>query len=536
MSIVTELEEQLRWRNRSISLMREIDNLRDRHADEHELTSAIMGRLTEEAESDLGLLFLRDDETRELQLRTVLDKAKIFDAAMAQAARDLATKAAALPSARSINSEVPVQGSPGSSCVATSLRVGKESFGSLLLIKRGRTFHPIELGLINDAISQIDTALQHLSTIRELKREKRELETIYRIDHIRDSHEEDLQAMLDEVLPTICNSIEAQTGYIMLFDSSGRELELRAATHQDLLELENPDSTIHTVTKEAITHGRLINRTYATGVIRSILAQPLMLRDKLIGVLGVINRKNRPSFTRTDLEMLNAIGSQIDSAIFEGLESQRLRGAFGKCVGPQVMKRLLAAGDFDLLTGDRIPITALFSDIRGFTGMAERLEPELLQVVLNDHLSALTELVLSHEGTLDKYIGDSIMCFFNAPERQSDHALRAVRLALQMQQVHRQVIERWKGKLDLPPIGIGISTGDTMVGNFGSVKRLEYTVIGHDVNLAARLCSVAPADQIFISEATYRQVADRVIALELPPAHLKGIESNVRSWSVQGLR
>jgi adenylate cyclase len=159
--------------------------------------------------------------------------------------------------------------------------------------------------------------------------------------------------------------------------------------------------------------------------------------------------------------------------------------AFGKCVGPQVMDRLLSIGDRDLLSGERIVVTTLFSDIRGFTNMSEKLDPELLQGVLNDHLSALTDLVLAYEGTLDKYIGDCVMAIFNAPERQPDHALRAVRLALDMHKAHHQVMARWRDRVPLPPIGIGLSTGDTMMGNFGSVRRLEYTAIGADVNLTA---------------------------------------------------
>jgi adenylate cyclase len=187
------------------------------------------------------------------------------------------------------------------------------------------------------------------------------------------------------------------------------------------------------------------------------------------------------------------------------------------------------------LAGDRIPITTLFSDIRGFTSMSERIEPEILQVILNDHLSALTEMVLSHEGTLDKYIGDSVMCFFNAPERQQDHALRAVRLALEMQKAHQEVIERWNGRLAVPPIGIGVSTGETIVGNFGSVKRLEYTVIGNDVNLAARLCGAAAGGEILISHGTYELVKDRVIVEDIPAKHLKGIEGDVPCWSLRAL-
>jgi adenylate cyclase len=234
--------------------------------------------------------------------------------------------------------------------------------------------------------------------------------------------------------------------------------------------------------------------------------------------------------------MLKAIASQMDTAIFESLETQKLRSAFGKSVGPQVMERLLSISDRDLLSSERVMVTTLFSDIRGFTNMSEKLEPEILQAVLNDHLSALTDLVLQHEGTLDKYIGDCVMCFFNAPERQTDHARRAVRLALDMQKAHRQVMARWQNKLPLPPIGIGISTGDTMMGNFGSLKRLEYTAIGADVNLAARLCGAAEADQTLISQSTYELVHDIVVADPMPRMHLKGIEGDVQAWNLRGLK
>jgi adenylate cyclase len=267
-----------------------------------------------------------------------------------------------------------------------------------------------------------------------------------------------------------------------------------------------------------------------------MLGMPLILRDRLIGVLGVANPRERPAFTRGDFQMLHAIGSQMDTAIFESLQAQRLRSAFGLCVGPQVMERLLTISDRDLLSGERRVVTTLFSDIRGFTNMAEQIAPEELQAVLNEHLSALTELVLTHEGTLDKYIGDSVMCFFNAPENQPDHALRAVRLALDMQTAQRQLIARWLGRLPLPPIGIGLSTGETMMGNFGSHRRLEYTAIGRDVNLAARLCGAAEGAQVLISRATHALVEPFVIAHPLPPMRLKGIEGDVESWSVKALR
>jgi class 3 adenylate cyclase len=197
------------------------------------------------------------------------------------------------------------------------------------------------------------------------------------------------------------------------------------------------------------------------------------------------------------------------------------------------MDRLLSIADRDLLSGERRLVTTVFSDIRGFTDMSEQLAPEPLRAVLNDHLSTLTDLVLAYEGTLDKYIGDSIMCFFNAPEDQPDHAERAVRLALRLQQAHREVMARWTGDPPLPPIGIGVSTGEAMLGNFGSLRRLQYTAIGRDVNLAARLCAAAEGHQILLSESTYARVAHLVEAEELPALRLKGIEGEVKCWQVK---
>ncbi|MEP7358633.1 MAG: adenylate/guanylate cyclase domain-containing protein, partial [Anaerolineales bacterium] len=99
-----------------------------------------------------------------------------------------------------------------------------------------------------------------------------------------------------------------------------------------------------------------------------------------------------------------------------------------------------------------------------------------------------------------------------------------------------EVIERWSGRLPLPPIGVGISTGETMMGNFGSLRRLEYTAIGRDVNLAARLCGAVEPYQVIVSQATYDLVAAHVTADPLPPMHLKGIEGNVGGWAVRDLR
>ena len=532
---MTTVEEKLKWKTRAVDVMRAIDRIRDNTADERQMASAIVTTLADAVEAELCLLCLRDDDSGELQLRSVLDRMAVYDASTENYFRDLAARAADLTGADFLQADLTLKNRRHTYCLAAPLRVSRESLGSILLLNADQPFDGGEQALVNDAISQIDSAMQHARTVRELRRRQLELETIYRIDHIRDEDLE-LQDMLDKVLAVVCHTIEAETGFLMLYDRGGNELELRATTDRNLFADDDAARLIRAVADDALQTADLVSRTPSGGAIRALVGVPLILEERLIGVLGVVNRKGRPAFTRSDLDMLRAIGSQMDTAIFESLQTQQLRNAFGQCVGPQVMERLLNIANRDLLSGERIVVTTLFSDIRGFTNMSERLEPEVLQAVINDHLSALTGLVLDNEGTLDKYIGDCVMCFFNAPERQPDHALRAVKLALEMHKAHHQVIARWQDRLALPPIGIGISTGETMMGNFGSERRLEYTAIGRDVNLAARLCGAAEGDQTLISHSTYELVKDSIAADELPGMHLKGIEGNVRSWNVRGLK
>lgn len=535
------LEEQLKWKTRAVDLILAVDRIRDTAKDEREMTSAIVAQVADAVEAELCLLCLRDDDAPEgaregeLQLRAVVDRAMVYDASTETYFYELAAKAANLAGADYLDADCRLKDRRLMFCLAAPLRAGTDSLGALLLLNADRPFNGGERELVTAAISQTDTAMQHVRTLHELHRRRKELETIYRIDRIRDRNLE-FQAMLNTILADVCQTIESETGFLMLYDKSGNELELRATTDQNLFASAEAANLIRAVSDEAVRVAHSISRCYQAGAIHSIIGVPLILRGKFIGVLGVVNRKGRPAFARSDLQLLHAIGSQMDTAIFESMQNLRLREAFGQCVGPQVMDRLLTISDRDLLSSEKLVVTTLFSDIRGFTHMSEKIESELLRGVLNDHLSAMTDLVLNYEGTLDKYIGDCVMCFFNAPERQPDHALRAVRLALDMQQAHGQVIENWRGRVPLPPIGIGLATGETILGNFGSMRRLEYTAIGPDVNLAARLCGAAEGNQILISQATYEAVRDHVAADEMPPMHLKGIEGPMRSWSVRGIK
>jgi adenylate cyclase len=260
---------------------------------------------------------------------------------------------------------------------------------------------------------------------------------------------------------------------------------------------------------------------------------PLILDEEILGVFGCANRIGMRSFTEEDRRLLNAIASQMDTAIFENLEQRRLRQVLGRSVDRRVMERLLSTGEVGFLRGERIVASVLYCDIRGSTSLAERTEPELLVGFINDYLGAMVDVILRNEGTVDKFVGDEVMALFGAPFPQPDHALRAVRAALEMQAAYQGVMDRWGARgVDRSPIGIGIATGELIAGEMGSEQRTNYTVIGRAANLGARICAVAEGGQVLVSQATYDLVRDQVEAAPIPGLEMKGLAGPVTVYDV----
>ena len=147
--------------------------------------------------------------------------------------------------------------------------------------------------------------------------------------------------------------------------------------------------------------------------------------------------------------------------------------------------------------------------IKGFSTHSVDMEPGHVQHLLNEYFEAMTDIVFRYGGSVDKFLGDGLMVFFGDPEQQDDHALRAVRAAIDMQRKVREIAARWDPEKDMPlAIRIGINTGEVIVGNMGSARRLEYTVLGANVNLAQRLESNAPVGGVLMSGRTYELVGD----------------------------
>lgn len=201
-----------------------------------------------------------------------------------------------------------------------------------------------------------------------------------------------------------------------------------------------------------------------------------------------------------------------------------LRQVFTSYVDEDIADTILEDPERHLrLGGDNRPVTVVFADIRGFTAFSEQNPAQQVVQTLNHFFSRLTDVIKAHHGTLDKYIGDEIMAFFGAPVAHDDDAYRAMRMVLQMQKVFTDLVNRLEDdRLRHLGLGIGIHSGDAVVGNVGSERVRSYTVIGDTVNIARRLQECAQAGQVLISEATYRLAAGRVVARPLEPRTFEG--------------
>ncbi len=219
----------------------------------------------------------------------------------------------------------------------------------------------------------------------------------------------------------------------------------------------------------------------------------------------------------------------------EQKEKKYIRQTFSKFVSKSVVDELLRYPDKLKLGGDKRNMTVLFSDIRGFTSLSEKLTPEQLVEHLNVYLQTMTDIVIKYNGTLDKYIGDAIMAFWGAPIPQDDHALQACRACIEMMKELKNLNTMWEkeGKPSLD-IGIGLNSGDMVVGNMGSSSRMDYTLMGDNVNLGSRLegTNKIYKTNIIISEFTYDPVKDHVIARELDLIRVKGKKLPVKIYEL----
>jgi adenylate cyclase len=234
---------------------------------------------------------------------------------------------------------------------------------------------------------------------------------------------------------------------------------------------------------------------------------------------------------------LGVVLPTLEQGVSQELEKRRVRNLFTRFISPEMVDQLIATQDITSLN-KRADVSILFSDIRGFTTLSEKLPPEEVVALLNPYLEAMTSIIDNFGGTVDKYEGDAIIAFFGEPVVHEDHALRAVRTAVEMRKALVTLHQRWE-KEGLPyhvEIGIGINSGEVFVGLLGSAQRINYTIIGDNANLASRLQDLTKTYQwpILISESTYQQVKEEFDVELADSVVVKGKTEPVNVYRVLG--
>ena len=388
--------------------------------------------------------------------------------------------------------------------------------------------------------------------VERFGRAYRRLAALHRANQVMTSNF-DLNKRLSDMLDTIIEVIEADRGFVLLSDERSNTLRVKVAREMGReLEAASPSMGIAgqaAIDGEAVLMADRSDRDFGNreSVIRSRIVSamcvPLKVENRILGSVYVDTRKPGVRFTEEDLELFSSLASQSAMAIENArlavqiVESEKRRQNLARFLPNALVDKVINESQTLVLGGQKARVTSMFCDIRGSSQLAEQLAPQNLVGLLNEHFSAMTEIVFKYEGTLDKYIGDEIMAIFGAPIAVGDEPFRAVCTALEMQQVNTELnVLRAAENRPQFHIGTGIDCGEVIAGYIGSPKRMDFTVVGDRVNTAKRLCDIAAPGKTIIGRDVWEAVKDRVDAIPMGALMVKGKEQAVDAYEVVGLK
>jgi adenylate cyclase len=367
------------------------------------------------------------------------------------------------------------------------------------------------------------------------------------------SSEFDLDRLLSNVVDMMFEVMDVDRVSILLHNEETGELVPTLSRNRlgDAGFQQVPRSIVDKVMRERVavvsdntrTDSRFKGHSIVTQSVRSAMCSPLMASgDRILGLLYVDSVTAANSFSDEDLQFLVAFSGLVAIGIRNSRYAEQVRrealvrSNFERYFAPNIAAEIAQQDAVVPLGGERRPITILFSDIRGFTSMAESMGPDAIAQLLTEYFSEMVEIVFEHGGTLDKFVGDAIMALWGAPIGHADDPDRALRAAVAMQAGVARLNQRWAltGRPEIG-VGIGINYGEVFAGNIGSHRRLEYTVIGDAVNVANRLCSEAAPGEILVSEALCQVVKDHADYEYLPAMALRGRTRSVQVYRVKGV-
>ena len=368
-----------------------------------------------------------------------------------------------------------------------------------------------------------------------------------------------VEEVLHQVMDIVFEHIPADRGFLMLEDEAvADKLVPMVVKHRSSGGSEGRITVSKTITDRVmhdrvsiLTSDAMVDPRFGAGDsirfhgIRSAMCAPLWNKDEVIGIIHVDSPMLTNCFTVNDLDLLTALANYAAVAVERARLNQKIvaeekkRERLGRFLSPQVTARIIATSESQsaaLGVPEEREVTVLFADIVGFTPMSESMSAPAVALILNDYLSRMTDVIFKYEGTLDKYIGDAIMAVFGAPLDMPDHAPRAIKAALEMQ----ERLAEWNADRKEGPafrIRIGINSGNAVAGEIGSINKKEYTVLGDTVNTASRLeSSVAKPGSVVIGANTHAMVEGLFECRSLGSFSLKGKSLEVPCFEVTGLK
>ena len=406
------------------------------------------------------------------------------------------------------------------------------------------------LGMISSYLSEATENAERVPTRVRRERLNRNLLTLYRITEEL-VVTKDLDEILDYVMDQIFDIFTPSQATILLRDGDEEPVpqKERAAAEEGNI---RPISTtiigrilsdrVAILTDNALEDPRFdMGDSVVIDGIRSVMAAPIWEERTILGVIYVDSLDIAAGYQAEDLDLLTAIGHQAALAIQRWKLTERLNEeAIHRAIIRQNLSRfhssqvvdLILKGAADLQVRETVA-TIFFCDIVGFTTLCETITPKQLQQILNLFCMTVNEIVFQEQGTLDKFIGDAAMAIYGAPFPQADAPVRAVRSALSLREKLIQEVKKLDPELRFQ-VRYGINTGNAIVGNFGSDERMDYTILGHAVNLASKICQAADPNQILIGPETFDRIqGENIFAVQkIGSRALKGLKGKMRLFEV----
>lgn len=364
--------------------------------------------------------------------------------------------------------------------------------------------------------------------------------------------ERDLKALLSKASKQLLYMFRADRCVILLLNVAGH---FEAKAVQSVKVLDAPVSVSKSVLKEVQTSKTAVLLSDFTKDgdtaqvsslmmmgVQSVMCAPIIHENKVIGAVHIDMRVGQGSFVKKDLQLLSGIVNYLAMAVANvGLTKKierelKMQAQFEHLLSPNIVKQLVSGRLKIGKVGELRQVTVMFADIRGFTRMSHKTSPTEVVDLLNQYFERVVEIVFKHGGTIDKFMGDAVMVLFGAPipmDGQEDAALTCALEIQEMLKIWNQ--ERIDAQEDVILVGIGINSGEVVVGSIGSSQTMQYTCVGNAVNVASRLTGLAKAGQTVVGKSIMDAVKSETICKALPPAVIKGIDNKVQAYVVTGI-